>query len=68
MHCLPSDFIPFALQSDLHDFRKKKGVTMEASPKGPANASGSVAKMASHAIFQYNVLVIDINNTTLGLI
>ena len=27
-----------------------------------------VAKMASHAIFQYNVLVIDINNTTLGLI
>ena len=27
-----------------------------------------VAKMASHAIFQYNVLVIDIDNTTLGLI
>ena len=27
-----------------------------------------VAKMASHAIFQYTVLVIDINNTTLGLI
>ena len=26
-----------------------------------------VAKMASHAIFQYNVLVIDIDNTTLGL-
>ena len=30
--------------------------------------SPSVAKMASHAIFQYNVLVIDIDNTTLGLI
>ena len=29
---------------------------------------GTVAKMASHAIFQYNVLVIDIDNTTLGLI
>ena len=27
-----------------------------------------VAKMAPHAIFQYNVLVIDIDNTTLGLI
>ena len=27
-----------------------------------------VAKKASHAIFQYNVLVIDIDNTTLGLI
>ena len=27
-----------------------------------------VAKIASHAIFQYNVLVIDIDNTTLGLI
>ena len=27
-----------------------------------------VAKMASHAIFQYNILVIDIDNTTLGLI
>ena len=27
-----------------------------------------VVKMASHAIFQYNVLVIDIDNTTLGLI
>ena len=27
-----------------------------------------VAKMASHAIFQYNVLVIDIDNTTLRLI
>ena len=27
-----------------------------------------VAKMASHAIFPYNVLVIDIDNTTLGLI
>ena len=27
-----------------------------------------VAKMTSHAIFQYNVLVIDIDNTTLGLI
>ena len=27
-----------------------------------------VAKMAAHAIFQYNVLVIDIDNTTLGLI
>ena len=26
-----------------------------------------VAKMASHAIFQYNVLVIHIDNTTLGL-
>jgi len=31
-------------------------------------AKMSVAKMASHAIFQYNVLVIDIDNTTLGLI
>ena len=30
--------------------------------------SKAVAKMASHAIFQYNVLVIDIDNTTLGLI
>ena len=28
----------------------------------------AVAKMASHAIFQYNVLMIDIDNTTLGLI
>ena len=28
----------------------------------------SVAKMASHAIFEYNILVIDIDNTTLGLI
>jgi hypothetical protein len=27
-----------------------------------------VAKMVSHAIFQYNVLVIDMDNTTLGLI
>ena len=27
-----------------------------------------VAKMASHSIFQYNVLMIDIDNTTLGLI
>ena len=27
-----------------------------------------IAKMASHAIFQYNVLVIDIDNTTLELI
>ena len=27
-----------------------------------------VTKMASHAIFQYNVLVIDIDNITLGLI
>ena len=27
-----------------------------------------LAKMVSHAIFQYNVLVIDIDNTTLGLI
>ena len=33
----------------------------------PSNC-GTVAKMASHAIFQYNVLVIDIDNTTLGLI
>ena len=32
------------------------------------SARASVAKMASHAIFQYNVLVIDIDNTTLGLI
>ena len=32
------------------------------------NGGGGVAKMASHAIFQYNVLVIDIDNTTLGLI
>ena len=31
-------------------------------------ATLGVAKMASHAIFQYNVLVIDIDNTTLGLI
>jgi len=29
----------------VHDFRKKKGVTMEASPKGPANASGSPRPM-----------------------
>ena len=29
---------------------------------------GVVAKMASHAIFQYNILVIDIDNITLGLI
>ena len=28
----------------------------------------SVEKMTSHAIFKYNVLVIDIDNTTLGLI
>ena len=27
-----------------------------------------VVIMASHAIFQYNILVIDIDNTTLGLI
>ena len=27
-----------------------------------------VAKIASHVIFQYNILVIDIDNTTLGLI
>ena len=32
------------------------------------HTSPGVAKMASHAIFQYNVLVIDIDNTTLGLI
>ena len=31
-------------------------------------AKAPVAKMASHAIFQYNVLVIDIDNRTLGLI
>ena len=35
---------------------------------GHCTAIPSVAKMASHAIFQYNVLVIDIDNTTLGLI
>ena len=33
-----------------------------------ADLGDGVAKMASHAIFQYNVLVIDIDNTTLGLI
>ena len=33
-----------------------------------AGERSPVAKMASHAIFQYNVLVIDIDNTTLGLI
>ena len=42
------------------------------SSLGPWFSSSSgwmdVAKMASHAIFQYNVLVIDIDNTTLGLI
>ena len=32
------------------------------------SARASVAKMASHAKFQYNVLVIDIDNTRLGLI
>ena len=34
----------------------------------PKVDNASVAKMASHAIFQYNSLVIDIDNTTLGLI
>ena len=34
----------------------------------PHISTTGVAKMASHAIFQYNVLVIDIDNTTLGLI
>ena len=29
----------------------------------PAEGRAGVAKMASHAIFQYNVLVIDIDNT-----
>ena len=36
--------------------------------KGRKRRGRDVAKMASHAIFQYNVLVIDIDNTTLGLI
>ena len=35
---------------------------------GPNGVITVVAKMASHAIFQYNVLVIDIDNITLGLI
>ena len=33
----------------------------------PSGVNPDVAKMASHAIFQYNILVIDIDNTTLGL-
>ena len=36
--------------------------------EGLALNQPAVAKMASHAIFQYNILVIDIDNTTLGLI
>ena len=42
-------------------------LTLDATSKIDA-AGPSVAKMASHAIFQYNVLVIDIDNTTVGLI
>ena len=44
-------------------------VTAGGLPKTVLNwAVPHVAKMASHAMFQYNVLVIDIDNTTLGLI
>ena len=39
-----------------------------AQMQGEKMNDTGVAKMASHAIFQYNVLVIDIDNTTLGLI
>ena len=39
------------------------------TPTAPRSQHGPCgAKMAFYAIFQYNVLVIDINNTTLGLI
>ena len=42
---------------------------LEGVPARPYISGGTgVAKMASHAIFQYNVLVIDMDNTTLGLI
>ena len=37
------------------------------SARGSPTGGAAVAKMASHAIFQYNVLVIGIDNTTLGL-
>ena len=46
---------PFALRS-----------VLESNKLNETNYA--VAKMASHAIFQYNVLVIDDTHTTLGLI
>ena len=41
-------------------------VVLEAAAEGVKGPG--VAKMASHAIFQYNVLAIDDTHTTLGLI
>ena len=46
----------------------RKKSTGVGPPSAPSRKWSGVAKMASHAIFQYNVLVIDIDNPTLGLI
>ena len=47
-------------------FQRARGYVIS---EGELFKSGiTIAKMASNAIFQYNVLVIDIDNTTLGLI
>ena len=55
--------------------RWRAGPTGQRDPDGVKagqlpwpQAGAAVAKMASYAIFQYNVLAIDIDNTTLGLI
>ena len=42
--------------------------TIDELNKGKSSFLAIIAKMTSRAIFQYNVSVIDIDNTTLGLI
>ena len=46
-----------------HEWRPSRRLSSWTLPIGPP-----IGKMASYATFQYNVLVIDIDNTTLGLI
>jgi len=57
-------------ESDPKEFLLKYEATIEAIGGGTTCKAKAlvIVKMASHAIFQHNVLVIDIDNTTLGLI
>ena len=51
---------------DIRDKRCDNTATTQAHLQSSLyGEDDGVAKMASHAIFQYNILVIDIDNTTL---
>ena len=55
--------MPFS--NDNRKATMSKAVGAQGRARGTSKAA---VKMTSHAIFQYNILMIDIDNTTLGLI